>query len=238
MKVILIMAVLYLIFSSIPLAWYLITVIYPRYKLYQHSSYKDETGVKFHKLIFDKGLYGEFLIFIELEKLTDYKKKLSNLYLDKGKGTTEVDLVMINQYGIYVIESKNFTGKVYGDDRNKNWTQYIKGKKYNFYNPVNQNNIHVNALLRTLNIPKNNFTYSYIVFGDKSDLKKVSISKPNVKLLQTKDISDNILINQKNIDKQLSIEEIDEIYLKLRKYAFADEKVKEQHIFDIRNKYR
>lgn len=222
----------------IQMGWFLLTVVYPRHTLYNQSNYKEETGVEFRKALFDKGLWGEFLIFIELEKIEGYKRIVSNIYLDKGNDKTEVDLIMVNRYGIYVFESKNYSGKIYGNDKNKNWVQYVRGRKYKFYNPVSQNNIHINALLKTLDIADSELVHSYIVFGNKSDLRKISIARPHVTLLQTKDLLNDIAVKQENQSKNITVDEINQIYEKLRKYAFADEKTKEKHIANINRKYR
>lgn len=49
---------------------------------------------------------------------------------------TEVDLIYINTSGIYVIESKNYSGWIFGDFKQKYWTQTFKTEKHKFYNPV------------------------------------------------------------------------------------------------------
>ncbi|MDI3478424.1 MAG: hypothetical protein PWQ59_1949, partial [Thermoanaerobacterium sp.] len=52
------------------------------------------------KTLFDKGNYGEFLTFSYLERLPEYKRLLTNIYVPKEDGTTtEIDLVMIEETG-------------------------------------------------------------------------------------------------------------------------------------------
>jgi hypothetical protein len=66
--------------------------------------------------IFNSGNYGEFLTFCCLEKLKGDHKLLTNVYLPKKDGsTTEIDLIMIDETGIYVFESKNYSGWIFGD---------------------------------------------------------------------------------------------------------------------------
>jgi restriction system protein len=40
-----------------------------------------------------------------------------DLYLPRpdGKGTTQIDHVVVSRYGIFVIETKNMTGWIFGD---------------------------------------------------------------------------------------------------------------------------
>lgn len=90
------------------------------------------------KILTDKGVQGEFKIFEVIEKLNINKKILTNVYLDREDGTTtEIDLIMICEKGIFVFESKNYRGWIYGRESEKMWTQTFKnGKKIRFFSPV------------------------------------------------------------------------------------------------------
>ena len=101
--------VLLLIMSSIALL--------PKYFKFKDSDYRSESGNSFSKTLFDKGNYGEFLTFSYLEKLDILKKLLVNVYVTKDDGsTTEIDLIMICSAGIYVFESKNYSGWIFGNE--------------------------------------------------------------------------------------------------------------------------
>lgn len=110
-------------------------VLVPKYIKFSGSKYQAASGNSFFKTIFDTGNYGEFLTFAKLEKLQGRYKLLTNLYLPKQDGTTtEVDLVMIAETGLYVFESKNYSGWIFGDEKSKNWMQTLpnKHKERNF----------------------------------------------------------------------------------------------------------
>jgi len=123
-----------------------LSVLYIRYKC---SDYGAASGNSFASIMFNKGCKGEFLIFRILEKLPGYKKILANLYIPKTDGsTTEIDLVLVNSTGIYVIESKNLNGVIGGHEKEIMWTQsFGGGKKYKFYNPLLQNQGHISAVI-------------------------------------------------------------------------------------------
>jgi hypothetical protein len=58
----------------------------------------------------------------------------------KDGSTTEIDLIMIDETGIYVFESKNYSGWIFGDEKRKNWVQTLENRQKNyFYNPIWQN---------------------------------------------------------------------------------------------------
>ena len=74
---------------------------------YRRSDYYKKTKNTYKQVMREKGLYGEYLISIYLNKLEGKKRILYNVYLEKeGGGTTEVDMILLHESGIYVIESK------------------------------------------------------------------------------------------------------------------------------------
>jgi hypothetical protein len=65
---------------------------------------------------------------------------------DGRGGLTQVDHVVKLPIGIAVIETKNYSGKIYGTEREKTWTQAIGGQRNKFQNPLRQNHLHVEAI--------------------------------------------------------------------------------------------
>lgn len=102
----------------------------------------------------DPGRNGEYLIYRSLKALGDQHKLLTNIYLPKEDGaTTEINLIMISASGIYVFESKNYSGWIFGDENTKFWTQALKGgKNFRFYNPIWQNKRHISVLQKHLGL--------------------------------------------------------------------------------------
>lgn len=66
------------------------------------------------------GAYGEKLTAKELKWVNFFGRKgkiLRNIYIPKENGeTSEIDLLYITQKGIFVFESKNYSGWVFGDE--------------------------------------------------------------------------------------------------------------------------
>ena len=102
------------------------------------------------------GRRGEKLCEKELGKLA--KKGMEgevvrNVYVPKNKvgEFSEIDACWVTRKGVFVIESKNFSGWVFGDDEQVNWTvTFPNGTKKRFYNPVKQNRTHVKWLQNEL----------------------------------------------------------------------------------------
>ena len=102
---------------------------------------------------------------------------------------TQIDHVVVSKYGVFVIETKNYSGWIFGSEKQKNWTQTIYKKKTRFYNPILQNNTHIKALQYFLDMSMT--MHSIIVFSDAATLKfKEPFEKAVV--IQNKDLRKTI----------------------------------------------
>ncbi|MCP5146347.1 MAG: NERD domain-containing protein [Gammaproteobacteria bacterium] len=116
-----------------------------------------------------KGYAGERKVARKLEKLLkrhDGARVFHDLVLQTPDGTTQIDHVVLSQNGIFVIETKNMSGWIFGGGMQRTWTQTIYKKKSQFQNPLHQNYKHVKALENLLGL-KQGQTISVVVFvGD------------------------------------------------------------------------
>lgn len=56
--------------------------------------------------------------------------------LQVGNKTTQVDHVIVANYGIFVIETKNYKGWIIGDGFDDNCKQAINKRKEKLHNPI------------------------------------------------------------------------------------------------------
>lgn len=213
-------------------------IMLPKYIRYRGSGYKDASGNSFLKTVLNKGNYGEFLTFSYLEKLPGYERLLTNLYIPKEDGsTTEIDLIMLSETGIYVFESKNYSGWIFGDEKNKFWTQTLQNRQKNqFFNPIWQNRGHINALKSVIGVYNDNFYKSYIIFSERCTLKKINVTSPNVNVIKRNELIKTIKKDIESFEKIMTVEEVNQLYSKLQKYACTDKRVKKVHIDNIQMK--
>lgn len=201
---------------------------------YNKSKYKLESGNEYKAVKKDKGKYGEYLTFSILDKIKGEHRILTNVYLPKENGeTTEVDIVYIHETGIYVIESKNYSGFIYGNEKYKNWTQVLnKETKFKFFNPIWQNKTHINYLAKNLNLDEN-LMKSIIVFSDRCTLKNIEVYSENIKIINRFNLRKEIekLINTS--DKVLELGQIIKLYYELKPYTLVSEEEKQKHIDSI-----
>lgn len=195
---------------------------------YNKSNYKYESGVGLFKYLFDTGSFGEALIFFELEKLPMYSKIMANLYIPTDDGTTEIDVLYISSSGIYVIESKNYSGWIFGDEKARNWTAVLFKTKNKFLNPIWQNKKHIKYLSKVLVDVQ---LRSLIVFSERCELKKVNVEEGLV--IKRGKLRKLILKESEKV--VFSNQEIDDFYDKLKRYSNRSDLEKSLHIEKVRN---
>ena len=79
-------------------------------------------------------------------------------------GTTQIDHVLVSRYGIFVIETKHYSGWIFGDQKSKRWTQVIYNQKSRFQNPLHQNYKHLKAVQAVLDFVSPGQISSVVVF--------------------------------------------------------------------------
>ena len=208
---------------------------------YKNSTYHKLTNHKMLAVKLNKGRNGEYLTSRIIEKYAlKSHKQLMNVYVPKRNSTemTELDLIYIDRTGIYVIESKNYSGWIFGNEAHQNWTQTMPNKKkFKFYNPIRQNATHIRALQHFLGLP-NEALHSVIVFSERCQLKAIEVTSQNVHVLKREDLK-RFIQQQNQSAKQIFTQgEIETIYKKLLPQMHVSEKVKKQHIQTIQQKYQ
>ena len=100
------------------------------------------------------GDYGEYSISTIFNALPNEFHIINDIILKTKKGSTQLDHVVVSPYGIYIIETKNHKGMIFGDPNGKVWTQVLNGRgHFTFYNPIWQNQGHIENLSRATGIP-------------------------------------------------------------------------------------
>jgi len=105
------------------------------------------------------------------ERLPKEYHVLNDIYLPLPDGTTtQIDHIVVSRFGIFVIETKTYSGWIFGDKNSAQWTQSIYRKKSRFQNPLRQNYRHKCALADCLGIPLELFN-DIVVFNGNCQFK-------------------------------------------------------------------
>ena len=102
-----------------------------------------------------RGWFGELKVKLVIGRTKpDIKYVINNLTLRIGENkTSQIDHVVINEHGVFVIETKNYSGRIYGNETQLEWTQVLNygNVKNKLYNPIKQNRTHLYHISNLLN---------------------------------------------------------------------------------------
>jgi hypothetical protein len=96
---------------------------------------------------------------------------LNNLTLPIDDGTTQIDHVLVSTRGVFVIETKNYSGWIFGNEKSAKWTQVIYKKKSSFQNPLRQNYKHQKVVQNILDFLPQEAVHSVVVFTGSAEFK-------------------------------------------------------------------
>ena len=185
----------------------------------------DEDGV---------GAHGEDLTVEKLEKyVPGYYRIIRNVILPISSVATEIDIIMVHEKGIFVFESKNYSGWIFGNKDQKIWTQTLRrGRKTHFYNPIMQNRTHCEAIYNLTRVPRQ-YVMSYVVFSERCKLKVVPDNEMYLTIVQRQN-----LIHE--LSKDLAVRnvvfthETVEAYAKGFQAYLDNQELKEKHLKNVR----
>lgn len=214
-------------------------VLVKKNKEYKNGAYYQITKLPYSSVKHNTGRYGEYLTYKYLKSFeTNGAKFLFNIYIPKENGETiEIDVLMICSKGVFVFESKNYSGWIFGSETQKNWYQTLpvgrgRSHKEHFYNPIMQNRTHIKHLKAFLGeqVPMR----SIIVFSDRCTLKSVQIKSNDISVINRYNVAPVVsgICNQIPTDL-LSENNITDIYNKLYPCTQVDIMAKVQHIANI-----
>lgn len=129
-----------------------------------------------------KGYYGEYLVFSTLfsnQNIPGLYKILMNIQIPSTNGkSTEIDLLLIHETGLYVFEIKHYKGTIYGKIDDQRWTQFFRTESNKtFLNPIAQNQYHIDSLrMKYAQLP----IHSFIVFTNSDCDLRVTGAAPNL----------------------------------------------------------
>lgn len=175
-----------------------------------------------------KGYLGEKSVATILSLLPSDKYKIINdLLIEVDGRTIQIDHLVVSIYGIFVIETKNYKGRITGSDNSDYWTKNMFGNKYTFYNPIRQNKSHVLALSKQLGFSLNKFI-PIIVFSNGAELKVNTTHN----VIYTTQI--NRVIKEYS-EIKFSETDIQKLYDKISLLNIVSPEVRKQHVLEIQN---
>jgi hypothetical protein len=177
-----------------------------------------------------KGFSGEIVVSSLLNKLDKSKYFIINgITLKVGENTAQIDHIVVSQYGIFVIETKNWKGSVYGNHWSKKFYQYLGGMKYEHQNPISQNYGHIKRLEEVLSEYPNLKYISIVAFG--------GYTKRKIKDDITIKISELLETIESYKEEVISEEDRESVYTRLKSLKVEGESYEKEHVETMKERY-
>lgn len=151
-----------------------------------------------------KGKTGEFIVNISAKLMLnkDEYHLIKNVTLPTEDGTTQIDHIIVSKYGIFVVETKNMKGWIFGSPNQNIWTQKIYKHSIKFQNPLYQNYKHIKTIESLLGL-NDQQVHSVVVFVGESTFKtempeNVTYGFGYIRFIKSKN---KLVLNKSKIDE-------------------------------------
>ena len=94
---------------------------------------------------------------------------LNHITLRLSDGTTQIDHILVSRFGVFVIETKDYSGWIFANAKHATWTQVLYGRKFKFQNPLFQNFRHLQAVKDLLDFLPADAVRPIVVFAGKAE---------------------------------------------------------------------
>ena len=177
-----------------------------------------------------KGSVGEFKVNTRLNFLGNEYISLNDILIKSSNGnTSQIDELVLSEYGIFIIETKNYKGWIFGNEKSENWTQVIFKEKHTFRNPIKQNWSHVYALKNVLSEFPNIHYFPIVVFTGDATLKGIESTVPVIYSNKL-----NWTIKNLSSEKCLSQTEVEKIKSILESVEITEKMARKEHVKNIK----
>lgn len=183
-----------------------------------------------NKRALKRGEEGENKVASLLDSDSSFHRLINNLVLLGNNNVShQIDHILINENGVFVIETKNYYGEINGKEEDSFWTRsyFVKGKRktIKFHNPLKQNMSHIRSIVRL--IGRDYPIYCFVVFPQNnvdgldifnvcnldSLLKRLKLIK-NDKPLSKENIEkayETLLMNEADINNEQHVNKVKEV---------------------------
>lgn len=177
-----------------------------------------------------RGWFGEkkttFYMWLSLDKKV--YRRFHDVIIPADNGTAQIDHILVSPYGLFIVETKNKKGWIFGSADQPNWTQSIYGKKYLFQNPLRQTFRQKIVLSEYLNLHVSLIRTVVLFVGDCTFKTQLPDNVINGRL------SKYIM---KFEDHVLSSDEVDRIVVKLERHVAESSLTTRDHVLSLRERH-
>jgi len=179
-------------------------------------------------IIPSKGTMGERRVARMLsKKLPEDYVVVNDITIPCSLGTTQIDHIVFSTHGIFVIETKNYSGWITGADKAEYWQKNMYGSKYRFRNPIKQNYAHVKALQTLLPLGDHCF-HSIVTFANSASLR----NRHNAMVVNNRYLIETILQFSSIVIPQAELQKHIDTVLNS---ALVEKDMRKQHVRNVKS---
>ena len=106
----------------------------------------------------------ELNLWFSLDK--ELYRRFHDVIIPSSNGTTQIDHILVSPFGLFIVETKNKKGWIYGSETQSKWTQVVYKNKYSFQNPLRQTYRQKKVLSKFLDVDESNIETIVYFNGD------------------------------------------------------------------------
>ncbi len=156
-------------------------------------------------------------------------RRFHDVIIPATNGTSQIDHLVVSPYGIFIVETKNLKGWIFGSEDQAKWTQSLYGKKYSFQNPLRQTFRQKKVLAQFLGLKESKIRAVVFIVGDckfkthlPSNVMKSGLGR-YIKRFRTQILTPN---------------EIQEISEKLERHISESATTRRDHVRSLRERHK
>ena len=115
-----------------------------------------------------RGWFGEkkaaFSMWLSLDSAV--YKRFHDVIVPTRNGTTQIDHLLVSPFGVFIVETKNMSGWIFGAEDQASWMQMFYRKRFPFQNPVRQTFRQKKSLAEYLNLDESIINAVVYFVGD------------------------------------------------------------------------
>lgn len=179
-----------------------------------------------------KGKAGEKRVAAILNKLPNEKYiTINDLIVKDENGSHQIDHLVVSTYGIFVIETKNYKGIIYGNEYEDYWTQNIYGNRSKFKNPIHQNYGHFKVIETLLKNKYDVPIFAIVAFSSNGKLRVKSTKSTVLYINEIKNYIESV-----STEEKISVEEMRNILDTLNSAKTSGAQAKKEHVAEAKQK--
>ncbi len=190
-----------------------------KFGIYLFSPYFKSTKDSYFKVLFNREKALRYKISqMFFKKFSGVKRCVCDLYMPKADGgVCKADLVLLNETGIWVIDTKHINGKISGTKTDEVWKLTKKGVTTDIPNPAAWNQLYSKWLKAFAKNCPTAECYSNVIYNNGCNISEVKILGNDVAVTKMNGLKKELKVQLNRIGTTLAESEVLPLYEELLK---------------------